>query len=474
MFLHHEADKIYGWLDGWDFDPVAVVPPVFFILWAIAWFADRDAVAAVFAVLVALSPVLLPIGLFVMFWKRWIHYIRFAFWFKQEHVLLHIELPPEVSKSPAAMELVLTGLHNSGGEGTFIARIWEGRFMQVVSLELVGEAGRISYYLRVRKGFKDFTEARIYGQFPEARVTEVPDYASALKFTPETHAMWGLEYKKTQPSAAPIKTYYDWELNQAPDTPETKVDPLTNIFELMNSLGPGERIWMQIIIHAHKQDQWYGFYKKSTGKKFQDEATALVKSITKGAIQRTHSLLGELSGEKVIKAEDLAGAKSRAAERGGAQLTQGEQFYIGAIERGLGKLIFDCGIRGLYITDNGKFNPSRIGQMVQFWAPFHAGQGGQKLMPARGQSDFEFPWQDYKGIRNRLIQRQLYFWYKHRAYFYGTPLEQDYFMMTTEELASLWHFPSSQVKTPALERVPSRVSEAPLNLPTAPGPVTLS
>lgn len=466
MFLHHQAEATYKWLDDWQIDPIVVVPPVMFVVWTLVRIFDPDAMAAVFAVLVGLSPVLLPFGLFVVFWKKWIHYIRFDFWFGQEFVLLHVELPPEVTKSPAAMELVLTGLHNSGGEGTFIARIWEGKFMAVSSLELVAEAGRIGYYMHVRKAFKDVTESRIYGQFPEARVTEVEDYAPKLRFSPETHDMWGTEYMKTKPSAYPIKTYFDWELNQNPDTPETKVDPMTNVFELFNSLRQGEYIWVQIIIHAHKQDQWYGFYFPSTKKKFEEEATQAVKDITKAAIQRTQGLLDDL------KVADSA-AKARAAERGGAQLTQGESFYIGSIERGMGKLVFDCGIRGLYIGEKGAYNGSRIGQMVNLWAPFKAGQAGQAIMPKRGINIFDYPWQDWNNIRRRLIQKQLYFWYKHRAYFYGTPLDQDYFMMTTEELASLWHFPSSQVKTPSLERVPSRVSEAPTNLPVAAGPVTL-
>lgn len=467
--MHHEAEKTYKWLDDWKFDAIVVVPPLYFLLWVLARAFDPDGVAAVFAVLVGLSPILLPFGLFILFWKRWIHYIRFDFWFGQKFVLLHLELPPEVTKSPAAMELVLTGLHNSGGEGTFIDRIWLGKFMAVHSLELVGEAGRISYYLHVREGFKDFTEARIYGQFPEARITQVEDYTTKLRFTPETHDMWGTEYKKTQNDAMPIKTYFDWELNIATDVPETKVDPLTNIFELMNSLRPGEHIWVQILIHAHKSDQWYGFYFESTKKKFQNLATDAIKSLTKTAIQRTHALLKD--PELGIK--ELDAAKARAAERGGAQLTTGESFYIGTIERGMLKLVFDCGIRGLYIADKGAFNGARIGQMVNFWAPFKAGQSGQAMMPARGINIFDYPWQDWHDIRKHLFQKQLYFWYKHRSYFYGTPLDQDYFMLTTEELASIWHFPSSQVKTPALERVASRVSEAPLNLPTGTMPVTL-
>lgn len=470
MFLHHEAEKTYKWLGEWQFDPVVVVPPLYFLVWVFARAFDADAVAAVFAVLVGLSPILLPFGLFILFWKRWMHYIRFNFWFSTPMVVLHIELPPEVTKSPAAMELVLTGLHNSGGETTFIARIWEGKFMLVSSLELVAEAGRVSYYLYTRRAFKQVAEARIYGQFPEARVTEVEDYASKLKFDPQRHDLWGTEYKKSDKShAVPIKTYFDWELNLNPDTPETKIDPLTNLYEFFGTLGPGERVWVQIIIHAHKKDQWYGFYLKDSDKKFEKMANDKIKEITKEAITRTHELLSD----KALGIKDLDAAKARSAERGGAQLTQGEGFFLGSVERGKGKLVFDCGIRALYIADKDKFNGTRIGQLVTLWAPFKSGQSRQGLGVTRGLSIFDYPWQDWRGMRARLIKKQLFFWYKHRAYFFGTPLDQNYIMMTTEELASLWHFPSSQVKTPALERVASRVSEAPLNLPVAQGPLNL-
>jgi hypothetical protein len=460
MFLHGEAKATYKWLNGWRFDTIAVVPPVMFVVWLLARVFDPDALSGIFAALVGLSPILLPVGLFVVFWKRWIHYIRFQYWFKQPMVLLHIELPPEVEKSPAAMELLLTGLHNSGGEGTFIQRIWKGQFMPVASLELVGEAGRISYYLQVRRFWKDFTEARIYGQFPEARVTEVEDYVSAVRFTPETHAMWGTEFKKGDIGAVPIKTYIDWELDKNPDTPETKVDPLTNIFELMNTLKPGERIWIQIIIKARKGDEWYGFYSETGGKRFQTEGAKKIEELTKAAIKRAQDIIG--AGKKE--------AQERAAERGTGQLTQGERDVVAAIERSMNKLVFDCGIRALYLTDNGAFNPSRIGQVATLWAPFK--NRFQGLNPTRGLSIFDYPWQDWDDIRNRMIKKQIFFWYKHRAFFY-VPLDQDSFMMTTEELASLWHFPGSQVKTPALQRVPSRVSEAPLNLPVAQGPLNL-
>jgi hypothetical protein len=137
------------------------------------------------------------------------------------------------------------------------------------------------------------------------------------------------------------------------------------------------------------------------------------------------------------------------------------------VQRSLGKQVFDCGIRGLYVFKEERFNVTRIGNLVRLWDPF---RGPNAINVTRGMSIFDYPWQDWNNIRRDLISERMFFWYKHRAYFY-VPYDQVPVLMTTEELASIWHFPNSEVKAPGLARVGARVSEAPANLPT--GSLTL-
>jgi len=451
MFLHHEAESISKWLDSWNIEPITVTPPVMLLVAFFAAYYDPRAIPAVFAALVATSPLWLPIALFVMFWKRWIHYIRFRFWFSQPRVTLHIELPREVEKSPLAMELVLTGMWINTGETTFVNRIVKGSFAAVHSLELVSNGGRIGFYMNIRASWRDFIEARIYGQYPEARITVVDDYVSEVDYSPEKYDLWGTEYSKKDVGAMPIKTYIDWQLDKNPDTPEIQVEPLTNIFELLSSINPDERLWIQILIKRRKGDWWYGFPK--AGDKFMDEAVARIKKITKEAIERAQSMLADPA------------AKERAAERGPAQLTEGERQWIFSIERSMSKHVFDCGVRALYICPKGKFELLRVNNLVTLWDPFRTSSQG--LGVTRGQAIFNYPWQDWRDIRRNMIRKRQFFWYKHRAYFY-VPYDQDPVLLTTEEVASMWHFPSSVVKTPGLVRVGSSVSEAPPNLPSAP------
>src|ERR1700722_6563079 len=128
MLLHHEAEKVKGFIESWAFESILVSFVGFlFLLW-VAYDADPGAVSGVFAMTIALSPVWLPVALLVFLWISWIDYIRFGFWFWRQMVLLEIQLPPEVSKSPAAVEVFLNSIYNTGSETTFINRFWKGGF----------------------------------------------------------------------------------------------------------------------------------------------------------------------------------------------------------------------------------------------------------------------------------------------------------------------------------------------------------
>lgn len=448
MFLHDEAHHANSWLDGWHIETLVVSFVGFFILTLTAYAVDPEAVIATIVAIITLSPLWLPCVLAVVFWKIWMHYLRFAFWFKQSMTLLHIELPPEVAKSPLAMELVLTGLWNNGGETTFIQRIWKGQFRAVTTIELVSNEGRIGFYIHLRKAWKEFMEARIYGQYPEARVTEVEDYVEKVPYHPDTYDLWGTEYQKSSDlaEAVPIKLYKDWELDKSPDVPETKVDPLTNIFEFLSTVKSDEYVWIQVIMKARKKDEWYGFYR---GDHYKEDAKEQIKKVTEGAIKRAQEFTKDEAEKKKV------------GSRGSMLLSDGEKQMIEAIENSTSKPVFDCGFRGMYIVKKGKFDLSRINNLVRLWDPF---RGMNSLGVTRGKAIFDYPWQDWNNIRATMISKKLFFWYKHRAYFY-VPYDQKEVCMTVEELASIWHFPNSEVRTPALQRVPSRRAPAPANLP---------
>lgn len=449
MVSHETADTIRKQIEKWKVDPTVLGGAIFLFLLLCALEMDGAAVSSTLMGVVLLSPIWLPIGLFTSLWRTWMHYIRFKFWFAQEYVLLQIQLPAEIEKSPLAMELFLTALWNNGSETTFIKRIWEGSYRPIWSLEIASNEGRINFYIRMGKSWKNIVESRLYGQFPEAKVTEVEDYTNAVPFNLEEYNIWGAEFKKAPPDAVPIKTYIDYKLDKDPDE-EYKIDPLTNILELLGSVGPGEYFWMQIIIKARKRDEWYGFYK--AGDKYIDGGRAEIQKIMVGAAQRAQAVLHD--------SEIVEGKVN-------ALLTDGEKRKIEEIERAMSKLLFECGIRVVYLASKERSNNINIPSIVRFFDAFRSIEFNAINVTGRGIVTFDYPWQDFREIRRTKMKKQLWFWYKNRAYFY-VPYDQDPIFLNVEELATIWHFPSSIVKTPSLQRVPSKRAEPPPDLPTLP------
>jgi hypothetical protein len=455
MLSHERAEAIAKWLTGWGFEPILIGPIYLLLILFVFLGVDIGAVSAFFTALAAMSPVWLPVFLLRYFWIMWMYYIRYQFWFNQKMVLLEITVPPEVVKSPQAMETVISTMWNAGGETTFIDRFWKGSFRPVWSLEIASNEGRVSFYVHMRQAWRNIFESRLYGQYPEAKVVEAEDYVSKVPFNLEEYNIWGSEYDKAGPGALPLRTYYDYELEKNPDTPETKVDPIGHVLEFFSSIGKDEYLWFQIIMKARKggktPDEWYGFAKG--GDQFKDPAQKAVKEVYANASKRA----------KEVQVEFADVPEETQAARAGI-LTERERERVAAIENSISKLIFECGFRGIYLAKKEKFNGINIGGLVRMLDTYRSGDLNQ-LNPARGMSVFNYPWQDFMDIRKDRIKRQLYFHHKNRAYFY-VPYDQTPVYMNVEELASLWHFPSSVVQPPGLERVAAKRATAPTGLPT--------
>ncbi len=454
MLLYHEAHEVRNWLTDWKLSPPIFMSLALLLIVIFASIVDPDTVTSTLAMTVAFSPLWLPVFLFTILYITWIHYARYKFWFSRERGLLEVQLPAEVTKSPAAMEIFLNSIWTTGSETTFLDRILRGGYKAVWTLEIASNEGQISFYIHALKVWHPAIEARIYGQFPEAKVTAAEDYVPKINFNMDEYEIWGAEYMKSDPlSPVPIRTYVDFELDKNPDVPETKTDPLTNIFELMNNVGKDQYLWYQLMLKPHNQFEWYGFPEKTS--RYRDAGKAQIEKIMSDAAKRSKGIQGAL------KEEGTNGGSPTMS------LTDGEREIVKGIENSLSKNPFEIGIRILYIAKKEKFHGIWGAYLFRIFQVFKSRGNGLGGKPMRGMVQFDYPWEDFMGIRERIVKRLLFFHYKYRAYF-GVPYDQVPSIMSPEEVATLWHFPYSSVKTPGLNRVPSRTSEAPTNLPTLP------
>lgn len=453
MILHHEAEAVREWLDGYHIEESIVAPLAILLLVAYASVYDPATIGATLAMFVALSPLWLPFFLGNILFITWVHYAWYQNFFKKEFGLLEIQLPPEVVKSPAAMEVFLTSFWTSGGETTFLDRLWRGGFKNTWSLEIASNEGRIGFYIYGPKVWIPAMEARLYGQFPDAKVFQVDDYVPKVPFNLEEYDIWGCEYMKGEPHAQPFKTYIDFELDKNTDTPEIKVDPLTNLLELMNNVGKDQYLWYQVIIRAHNAGYWYGIPEKKDH--YVEKGRAKIKELMAGAAKRSKEIRKSLEDTEAGSSPSMA-------------LTDGEKKIVEGIEHSFTKSPFDVGVRIVYLARKEKYQGINGGYLFRIFQVLKSNSNSLGGQGGRGMIRFDYPWEDIGDWRKNTIKKLLHFHYKYRAYFY-VPYDQFPSVMTTEEVATIWHFPTSAVQTPGLNRVPSKTSEAPTDLPTLPG-----
>ncbi|MBI2046442.1 MAG: hypothetical protein HYT28_03430 [Parcubacteria group bacterium] len=390
------------------------------------------------------APYWLTIVLGIAFWRMWMSYIHARNIANLQWTMLEIKIPREISKSPLAMELVLNALYQRGMINNAIDVYWNGNLSPVFSLELVSIEGKVHFFIRTQKFYKQLIEAQIYAQYPTVEVSEVEDYAMKVPYGhPDSDwQMWGAEFILTKPDPYPIKTYIDYGLNKDPKE-EFKIDPLTAVLEYLGSIGKGEQIWIQIMIQRTQErfrtpGTWLA--KRGWKEETKDLIDKLLKDISKKSKQRTDS---EKQFSFTVQ-------------------TKGEEEMVTAVERSITKLGFDCGIRGIYLAREGVFNAINvvglIGSMRQYSSENLNG------FKHANSTSVDYPWQDFKKIRIGNIKARMFDAYIRRSYHYP-PYSRKPIILNSEELATIFHFPGKVAETPTFERIESRRAEPPHDLP---------
>lgn len=413
-----------------------------------------DLVGFALAWLFGTAPIWLPVSALVGAQAVWIWYVRALYISGRDPRLLEIKLPREILKSPRAMEVALSNLHIGSGEASYIDRIWLGQVRPWFSFELASFGGDVHLYVWTWKNFQPIVEMALYAQYPEIELHEVEDYASRFELDFGKYAIAPTDYKlskgkKDGGDAIPLKTYIDFELDRDPKE-EFKIEPLSQVFELLSSLRPNEQMWVQIIFRQTGKNDFNVFNPDDLAKKWREEASDAVKKI-------------------LIDSSKLLDKDKDANKSGFPRPTKQQTALMETIERNSSKLAFDVAGRGIYVCAKSGGSPRGpiIASMIGLWKPFTLSYlNNFGPVPTRGAALWEYPWQDFNDIRHRIQQRRYIDAYRRRSAFHS-PWQNPYSVMSSEVLATLFHFPSQTVQAPGLNRIPATKAEPPANLPTA-------
>ncbi|MES2994876.1 MAG: hypothetical protein V4681_02515 [Patescibacteria group bacterium] len=398
-----------------------------------------------FELLIFLSPIWMTIVLVRFAVHRFVEANRVAWLSKQEYVLLELKMPRDIRKTPLAMETVITNLHIGPNESTWYKKYINGSVRPWWSFEIVSLGGKVHFYIWTREGFRRAVESFIYAQYPGVELTEAMDYS--LLYDPSHHPnkMWGCDYKKTKEDPIPIRTYAEFiDPTSTLGKPEETIDPLAQVIELLGSIGPKEQFWVQINFRMTKKEKYGG------ERTWKEEGLDLIQEIRDKAVRKT-SRMNAATGMMV-------------EEEGFGPLTKGQQEDIYAIERNVNKPGFDVGMRAIYTAPEEAFQGSMISFLIGLWKPMSS-ENGNGIGITRWDAIFnDYPWEDKSGAHKAHLEHQLVDAYRRRAFFHE-PYKLGWAIMSSEELATLFHVPSASVTAPSIPRIQSSTKEAPSNLP---------
>lgn len=377
-----------------------------------------------------------PLTLIFVAWEVWVIYVRSFYFSRIAWTLLEVKIPGEIEKSPRAMETVFNSIHNTR-TGNLIEAFWGGFIKIWYSFEIASINGEVHFYIRTSKFFKNLVESQIYSQYPEVEIEEVDDYTLRLprELPNNEFLVWGAEFGLAKEDCYPIKTYVDFGLDKPAEETE-KTDPLSNLIEFLGSLRDGEQLWLQFVIQG-ATDDW-----KKPGEK----------------------IIEKMLGRKKFQLAAQKGEKSMPPI-----LAPGEKDVIEAIERNISKLGFKTGIRFVYIARRDVYTAAAFSSMLGIMKQYNSLHlNGFK--PAFSTSI------DYFFIKRRQAWRQRYIVdnFRKRSYFYPpygsfvNPGKTGYvppFVLNSEELATIYHFPGRTAGAPRLERIEAKKGSPPANLP---------
>lgn len=422
-------------------------------------FADAFSnLRSVFSAVLDVWFIIFPPLLFFLFKILWKLRVEEEYNDKLKWVLLELIPPRDIEQGPLPMESIYAGFAGVIKTST-TAEVWiKGEFPVSFSLEIVSTEGNIHLYVRTQKGYRDLVEANFYAQYPNIEIIEVPDYTESVPSTipNKDWDLWGTDFVFAKDDLYPIRTYKYFEESVT----GKMIDPLGSLIETMAKIGPGQHLWLQYIVTPFKED-WYAIGQKTIDEflgKAEEKKMGVLGHLVHDMLDVFKNIGGGLMAREIEfkspeekKEEDEAPVEFR--------LTPGEKEVLKALEANLGKQMFKIRMRHLYIGRKEVFNkPTGVSAFI----------GAIKQFNDLNLNSFK-PEDNMKTYANYLFTHERLRFRQRRILRRYIKRDADpqntRFLLSTEELATVFHIPDMAVIAPTMVRVAAKRGGAPVNLP---------
>ncbi|MFA6131076.1 MAG: hypothetical protein WC730_02355 [Patescibacteria group bacterium] len=386
----------------------------------------------------------------------WQDYKEGEYWANIKWSLLAISIPQEAIQTPMGMENFFNNIAGSKSAITWKEKHLQGKFQAFFSFEIVSIGGQIQYYMRTPVKYRDLIEASIYAQYPEAQITEVEDYVGIIpsEWPNEEWDCWGTEMVLKKPDFLPIRTYEQFEHTGERD--QRYKDTILPLLEMLGKMRTGEHLMIQFIIKQPDEQDWI-----KEGKKFMDKLYGR-ETVDKKKQGFLSSSLGWIPAEFAQQTIGLMlggdPEKKKEDDFRMFKITPEERDQMEAVKEKITKLGWQTKIRFVYFGKHELFRKGTVASMMKGYFHQFGNLGLNKIgifEPATPKDDYFWMLWQMPGKQRKLVKR-----YQLRHPFASSSP----FMMNSAELATLFHFPSADSRTPVLSKITSRRSEAPMEL----------
>lgn len=398
----------------------------------------------------------LPFVLYSLFKALWMDHVILQFALATPKVLLEIIPPRDVEKSPRLMESIFDGIAGAEKGYSVFEEFVQGMIPYTFSFELANDDAGVHMYVRTPVAFRNLLEAHFYAQYPSVEIVEVEDYVNRIpKRTPNQEwDVWGADFKLVNADPYPIKTYLSFQ----EDVTGKMIDPLAGLIETMGKLSPGQHIWLQYIISPERPN-WY-----NTGKALVDELVngPKPKEMGPGATLLFHigdvfkNIFSALQGPVEFSSPTKEAQKNEQPVE--FRLTPVQRKVLEALESNIGKSIFRVKMRLLYVGKKQGYDKSFISAFI----------GGIKQFNDANLNGFA-PEDTSKTFANYLFPQKRLRYRQRRLFRRYCDRDRDdskvMFILSSTELATVFHIPDMSVVAPSLTRVTAKRSGPPGNLP---------
>lgn len=419
----------------------------------------------------------LPFIFYPNYKEKYMEYMNTKFILSKPNMLLEIKLPRIVTKPIRAMENVFNALFAVyDAPGDWKEHYFEGKVVLRFSVEIVGIDGTPHFYVRIPRGARNMVESAFYAQYPEVEIFEVPDYVEAMPQDIPNNEWdcWGCEFKGMAKSDVyPFKTYESFFEENNNSKEEKRFDPLATLMENITLLEKGEQLWIQIIAKpvasVDAEDNYVKRGKAEIDRLLQREIKEQKGSpyedypmIIKIWFLIISHIFSSLSGE------ETAAEKKEEAFPMEFRLTQGEREVIAAIERKISKTCFKTTMRFMYIARKEKFFGAAKGYAISFFSQF-ATQDLNRFKPhntTKVQAPAVFRKRRLYLKKRNMFTRYLYRELSYEDRLFMNDVSDTTYLASSEELATLFHFPGLEVvPNMSLGRVETKKAAPPASLP---------